>query len=42
MEETVFYSNSTFDYMSDEDDNFKAFRFEREKSEEERIAKRKL
>ena len=33
------YSQSTFDYMSDEDDVFEASRFEREK--EERTAKRK-
>ena len=36
------YSNSTFDYSSDEDNVFEATRFKREKSEEERIAKRKL
>ena len=36
------YSSSTFDYLNEEDDVFKASRFEREKSEEERIAKRKL
>ena len=36
------FSNSTFDYTSEEDDVFEASRFEREKSEEEHIAKRKL
>ena len=36
------FSNSTFDYTSEEDDVFEASRFEREKPEEERIAKRKL
>ena len=30
------YSNSMFDYFSEEDDLFEAFRFEREKTDEER------
>ena len=32
----------TFDYLSEEDDDFEDPRFEREKSEEERIAKHQL
>ena len=36
------YSNRTSDYLSEEDDDFEDSRFEREKSEEERIAKRQL
>ena len=41
--EKVFsYSNSTFDYLSEEDDVFEDSRFEREKTEEKRTERRQL